>query len=252
MSSWRFGNNSVTTLSAAITSTSATTLTVTSASTFPPIAYGQQLAIAIDSEIMWVVGISSNTFSVMRGQEGTTAATHANGAGVYGILTAGGVYSFLPLTGGNMQGNLGISSATYPSSENFVDSSGLYSPLGSIFLDTIGTVYYPGGPTLVDSSGNIYSFNGDVIISSAGQVTLVDGINLVIGASSGSSLGQASSLISVYGVTPVAAQTAPAAVATTSATNVAPYGFTTAAQANAIITTLNSLRTALINFGIIK
>lgn len=43
-----------------------------------------------------------------------------------------------------------------------------------------------------------------------------------------------------------------AAVATTGATNSSPYGFTTAAQADAIVTLVNALRTALLNAGIIK
>ena len=42
------------------------------------------------------------------------------------------------------------------------------------------------------------------------------------------------------------------AVATTAATNVAPYGFTTAAQADAIITLLNNIRSALVANGIMN
>ena len=41
-----------------------------------------------------------------------------------------------------------------------------------------------------------------------------------------------------------------AAVAATGATNSGPYGFTTAAQADAIVTLVNAMRTALINHGI--
>lgn len=43
-----------------------------------------------------------------------------------------------------------------------------------------------------------------------------------------------------------------AAVATTGASNSTPYGYTTAAQANAIVTLVNALRLALVNTGIIK
>jgi hypothetical protein len=42
------------------------------------------------------------------------------------------------------------------------------------------------------------------------------------------------------------------AVSTTSATNSSPYGFTTAAQANAIVTLVNALRDALVTHGLIK
>jgi hypothetical protein len=45
---------------------------------------------------------------------------------------------------------------------------------------------------------------------------------------------------------------AQAAVATTGSTNSSPYGFTTSAQADALVTLVNALRTACINAGIIK
>lgn len=80
-----FANAANSTLSAAITSTSATTLTVTSGSTFP--ASGN-FRILVDTELMLVTGVSSNTFTVTRGIEGTTAATHLNLAPVTHVLTA--------------------------------------------------------------------------------------------------------------------------------------------------------------------
>lgn len=85
MSVEQFANLAQTTLSAAITSTSATSCTVTSATLFP--ASGN-FRILIDSEIMIVTAVSSTTFTISRGQEGTSAATHSNGATVTLILTA--------------------------------------------------------------------------------------------------------------------------------------------------------------------
>ena len=41
-----------------------------------------------------------------------------------------------------------------------------------------------------------------------------------------------------------------AAVAATGASNSSPYGYTTAAQANDLVTLVNAMRTALINHGI--
>lgn len=79
-------NNAQTTLSAAITSTSATTLSVTSATAFPS---GGNFRIIVDSEIMLVTGVSGTTFTVTRGIEGTTAATHSNGATLTHVLTGG-------------------------------------------------------------------------------------------------------------------------------------------------------------------
>lgn len=71
----------------AITTTTATTFTVASASGDD--AYGQPNRISpghllkIDSEFMEVVGVSSNTVTVIRGVNGSTAATHALAAVVY-------------------------------------------------------------------------------------------------------------------------------------------------------------------------
>ena len=79
-----FSNQAVSTLSAAITTTTATSCTVTDATTFP--ATGN-FRIKIDSEILLVTTRASNTFTVTRGQEGTTAATHASGASVIHLLT---------------------------------------------------------------------------------------------------------------------------------------------------------------------
>jgi len=50
---------------------------------------GGDFRILVDSEIMKVTGVSGTTLTVARGQEGTSAATHSNGADVKHILTAG-------------------------------------------------------------------------------------------------------------------------------------------------------------------
>lgn len=61
-------------------------------------------------------------------------------------------------------------------------------------------------------------------------------------------------LVSFYGVTPIAQRSgaAQAAVTTTAATSTTPYGFSTAAQADAIVTLVNELRAALVALGAIK
>lgn len=61
-------------------------------------------------------------------------------------------------------------------------------------------------------------------------------------------------LVSFHGVTPVAQRSgaAQAAVATTAPTNTSPYGYTTSAQAAAIVTLVNELRAALVEKGLIK
>ena len=83
-----FANNGQSTLAVAITSTSATTLQVTSAVFFPTTG---NFRIVIDSEIMLVTSVSSNTFTVTRGIEGTTNATHLILAPVSQVMTTGGL-----------------------------------------------------------------------------------------------------------------------------------------------------------------
>ena len=80
-------NNSAftTTLSAAITTTTATSVKVASASAFPTTA---NYLILVESEIMKVTaGAGTTTWTVTRGVNGTTAATHSSGKTV-GLLTA--------------------------------------------------------------------------------------------------------------------------------------------------------------------
>lgn len=71
-----------TTLSAAITTTGATSISVTSASGFPG---SGNYAIQIDSEVLLVTGgQGTTTWTVTRGYNGSAAATHSNGATVTG------------------------------------------------------------------------------------------------------------------------------------------------------------------------
>lgn len=70
-----------TTLGAAITTTTATTITVASIANFKR---GDYYRFIIDSEVIYATGAPSSTSftGCLRGQEGTTAATHSNGATV--------------------------------------------------------------------------------------------------------------------------------------------------------------------------
>lgn len=68
----------------------------------------------------------------------------------------------------------------------------------------------------------------------------------------GATMGQsATEKISFYGETPVVQAAAVTAVTTTAATSTTnAYGFTTAAQADAVVASLNAVITALANIGI--
>ena len=71
-------------------------------------------------------------------------------------------------------------------------------------------------------------------------------------ASGGMRLGaSATEKVALYGATAVAQQTVATAVATTAATSTTnAYGYTTAAQADAIVSSLNQVITALRNLGV--
>jgi len=86
----RFANNAASTLSAAVAA-GATSLTVAGATAFPSAG---NFRILIDSEIMLVTAVAGTTFTVTRGQEGTTGASHASGAAVTHIVTAGSLAAF--------------------------------------------------------------------------------------------------------------------------------------------------------------
>ena len=89
----QLANNASTTLSAAITSTTATTFTVTSAAAFPTLStsgyfYCTLLDGANIPEIVKVTGVSGTTFTCTRGADNTTARTFTSGATVSLNITA--------------------------------------------------------------------------------------------------------------------------------------------------------------------
>lgn len=87
------------------------------------------------------------------------------------------------------------------------------------------------------------------------SLILADAANIVVNATTGSQIATAvGQKVAFHGSTPVIqrAGAAQAAAAATAATNAAPYGYTTAAQADAIITLLNEIRAVLVEKGIMK
>ena len=97
--------NARSTLNGAITN-SQTTLAVNSATPFP---LAPQFRIVVDSEIMLVTGVSSSTFTVVRGTEGTLAVLHADNSPVSLILTPAGFRNTQPrLCEGRLTVNSGV------------------------------------------------------------------------------------------------------------------------------------------------
>jgi hypothetical protein len=81
----QFANDATTSL-ASSANTTTTSISLTDASAFPSVG---NFRVKADSEIMLATARSSNTLTVVRAQEGTTAASHSGGATVSQILTAG-------------------------------------------------------------------------------------------------------------------------------------------------------------------
>ena len=84
-----------TTLSAAITTTSATTMTVTSSANYPSVPFVVTIG-SVGTEAIEVTAISGNIWTIVRGYAGTTALTYLNGATVSGPVTAN--VEFTPAT----------------------------------------------------------------------------------------------------------------------------------------------------------
>jgi hypothetical protein len=79
----------LTTLGAAVSSTTATTISTAAPATTAYQAPGQ-FRILIDSEIMLVTaGANTTSWTVTRGVEGSTAAAHSSGVSIYHVITAG-------------------------------------------------------------------------------------------------------------------------------------------------------------------
>jgi hypothetical protein len=83
MATEQFANNASSTLNGAINN-SVTSITVTDGSSFPSVG---NFRLVCESEIMICTARSGNTLTVQRGQEGTTAASHADTTAIIHILT---------------------------------------------------------------------------------------------------------------------------------------------------------------------
>jgi hypothetical protein len=93
-------DGTITTLAAPIASTGATSITTAAAA--PSALHGGEFRVRIGNELLLVTGgQNTTTWTVQRGAEGTTAATHASGAKVRHIFTAGAVEQLLSAQSGS-------------------------------------------------------------------------------------------------------------------------------------------------------
>lgn len=87
------------------------------------------------------------------------------------------------------------------------------------------------------------------------HIDIAEGVNFTTGTTTGTQFATTvSQKFGFHGVTPVAqrAGAAQAAVVTTASTITTPYGFTTQAQADSLVTLVNEIRAALVQKGLIK
>lgn len=122
MSQEQKANLAQSTLVSTITS-GATSLTVTSATTFPTIP---QFRLIIGTELLLVTGVSGAVFTVTRGIEGTTAVAHTGGAVITLVETEAGQVRFQrdwsnPLWGVGKPMQLLNSSGTTLTASSFTD-----------------------------------------------------------------------------------------------------------------------------------
>ena len=147
----QFSNNGKTTLSAGI-SNSDTSIPVTDASVFPAITGSEYFYMSLEDsagqiEIVKVTGVSSNTLTVTRAQESTTARAYASGDKAENRLTAG---SLTDIVGG-------ISSDIVE--KQFTSDSALQAGQPCALKSNGNISSIGGGGTLAASTGNFLEVN---------------------------------------------------------------------------------------------
>ncbi len=158
------------------------------------------------------------------------------------------------------QATIGPATSSTDAVSVFSDTTGRLLRSSSSVKITDGGVTASNGIALANDAGNkvILQINGSSHATAPGQAYLFaqGAASLKMAGDAGSPVVEIgpSQTLGLYGATPIARRAAAgqAAVATTSATNSSPYGFTTAAQADALVTLVNELRAALVALGAIK
>lgn len=139
----QFANNLSTTLNGAIDN-AVTTVVITSATGFP--ATGD-FRILIDTEIMKVTARSGTSLTVTRGAEGTTAASHSDGATVTVILTADALVQLRQDAFINALATISQSGAVSAIPAANTGAGILYFPTDrNVFYRSNGSVWRPFGP----------------------------------------------------------------------------------------------------------
>jgi len=102
-------NFAETTLAAAVTTTDGTEITVTSSASFPAVDF----IISIGTEAMLVTNVTGVTWTVTRGYESSTAATHLNGAAIYHDWSAAEADGVAPKASPTFTGTVVVPDASF-------------------------------------------------------------------------------------------------------------------------------------------
>lgn len=199
------------------------------------------------------VSVNTNKFTVAASSGNTVVA------GTLGVTGAATLSSTLALTG-NLTINTNKFTVTAASGNTLV--AGTLSVTGHVTVESVtstgatgtGKFVFDTSPTFAAGITLAGAVTGVTTLGMTGDLTITDAdiiLSTGTGTKIGTGLGQK---IGFHASTPTVQRSgaAQAAAATTAATNVTPYGFTTAAQADAIVTLVNELRAALVQKGLIK
>ena len=166
-----FTNNATTTIAAAVTSTSQTSITLATGTgaLFPVPSggnyfYGTLVDNSNNIEIVQVTGISGDVVTVTRGVEGTTARTFLAGSKFELRITAATLNSFANSGGNNASGTWPISvtgTAYGPITQN-LQTAGYTLQLSDsgkhIFMNTVGTYTIPANGSVAFPVGTAITF----------------------------------------------------------------------------------------------
>lgn len=152
------------------------TWTVTSSATFPAASSSAtpptQFAIAdqaAPTEILWVTNMSGTTWTVIRGEEGTTPVTHAAGATFQQVITSAHLAALNPGDGTDFYGNAG-SAPSWPLYGTYV-----YAASGSLkTLNADGLAYEVGEQRVMGTS----------VTTTGTTVENIPGLSAAVGAGS--------------------------------------------------------------------
>lgn len=197
--------------------------------------------------------------------EGGTAYTQTIGckAGnviVGGLVASSGATRNLILSGGTTSPVLGAATADLVNICGFDRVNTRHAAAGNR-LEAIqserGSPVYIGDDAIDFAAATSYvSVNAtDLLTLTSTSVTLADAASLVVGLAAGTKIATATTQkLGFYNATPIVQRSgaAQAAVATTASTQTTPWGYSTQAQADAIITLLNELRDWAVAQGFIK